>query len=177
MKEMLLNLIAESRYAEARNVVSDMNIVDLAQLLEELDKRKLLMIFRLLPKDIAAGVFSHVSSELQRYIVESITDKEIKNILGELFFDDAIDFLEEMPSNIVKKILKNTDENTRKLINQFLNYPEDSAGSIMTIEYVDLKKEMTVKEALQHIKATGVDKETIDTSYVLDNNRILEGTI
>jgi magnesium transporter len=177
MKEMLLNLIAESRYAEARNVVSDMNIVDLAQLLEELDKRKLLMIFRLLPKDIAAGVFSHVSSELQRYIVESITDKEIKNILGELFFDDAIDFLEEMPSNIVKKILKNTDENTRKLINQFLNYPEDSAGSIMTIEYVDLKKERTVKEALQHIKATGVDKETIDTSYVLDNNRILEGTI
>jgi magnesium transporter len=109
--------------------------------------------------------------------VESITDKEIKNIIDTLFLDDAVDFLEEMPANVVKRVLRNTDPETRKLINQFLNYPEDSVGSIMTIEFVDLKKEMTVREAIQHVKETGVDKETIDNCYVLDNNRILEGVI
>lgn len=177
MKEMILNLIEQSKYAEVRNEIVDMNVVDIAQLFEEIDKHKLLVIFRILPKEIASGVFSYIPYELQRYIVESITDTEIKNILDELFFDDTIDFLEEMPSNIVKKVLKNTDEKTRKLINQFLDYPEDSAGSIMTIEYVDLKKEMTVKQALQHIKETGVDKETIDTCYIMDNYRKLEGVI
>jgi magnesium transporter len=175
MKEMILNLIEQGKYAEVRNKIADMNVVDIAQLFEEMDKQKLLVIFRVLPKDIAAGVFSYISYELQRYIIESITDSEIRNIIDELFFDDAIDFLEEMPSNIVKKVLENTDETTRKLINQFLNYPEDSAGSIMTIEYVDLKKEMTVKQALQHIKETGIDKETIDTCYILDDSRRLEG--
>jgi len=154
-----------------------MNEVDIAQLLEELDKQKLLIIFRILPKEIAAGVFSYIPYDLQGYIIESITDKEIKDIIDELFLDDTIDFLEEMPSNIVKRVLKATDVETRKLINQFLKYPEDSAGSIMTIEYVDLKKEMTVEQALKHIKETGVDKETIDTCYVLDSNRILEGVV
>ncbi|NSW91862.1 MAG: magnesium transporter [Firmicutes bacterium] len=110
-------------------------------------------------------------------IIESITDKEIKYIIDELFLDDTIELLEEMPANIVKKILKNANENTRKLINQLLKYPENSAGSIMTIEYVDLKKEMTVKQALEHIRKTGVDKETIDVCYVIDNNRKLEGSI
>src|SRR5690606_5635966 len=137
----------------------------------------LLVVLRILPKDMASGVFSYIPNELQKYIIESITDKEIKNIFDKLFFDDTIDFLEEMPSNIVKKVLKNTDEDTRILINQFLNYPENSAGSIMTIEFVDLKKEMTVKQAIQHIKETGVDKETIYTCYVIDNNRKLEGVI
>jgi magnesium transporter len=126
---------------------------------------------------MAAGVFSYIPSELQEFIVESITDKEIKNIIDTLFLDDAVDFLEEMPANVVKRVLRNTDPETRKLINQFLNYPEDSVGSIMTIEFVDLKKEMTVREAIQHVKETGVDKETIDNCYVLDNNRILEGVI
>lgn len=177
MKETILNLIEQGKHAEARKEIIEMNVVDIAQLFEELDRQKILVIFRILPKDIASGVFSYIPYELQRYIVESITDKEIENIINELFFDDAIDFLEEMPSNIVKRVLKNTDENKRKLINQFLNYPEDSAGSIMTIEYVDLKKEMTVKQAIQHIKETGVDKETIDTCYVIDNYRKLEGVI
>lgn len=177
MKETILNLIEQGKYSEARKEIIEMNVVDIAQLFEELDRQKILVIFRILPKDIASGVFSYIPYELQRYIVESITDKEIENIINELFFDDAIDFLEEMPSNIVKRVLKNTDENKRKLINQFLNYPEDSAGSIMTIEYVDLKKEMTVKQAIQHIKETGVDKETIDTCYVIDNYRKLEGVI
>jgi magnesium transporter len=155
----------------------EMNVVDIAQIVEEIDKDKLLILFRILPKEMAAGVFSYIPSELQEFIVESITDKEIKNIIDTLFLDDAVDFLEEMPANVVKRVLRNTDPETRKLINQFLNYPEDSVGSIMTIEFVDLKKEMTVREAIQHVKETGVDKETIDNCYVLDNNRILEGVI
>lgn len=177
MKDLIFTLIEQGKYVEARKEIVQMNVVDIAQLFEEINRQKLLLVFRILPKDIASGVFSYISNELQKYIVESITDKEIMNILDELYFDDAIDFLEEMPSNVVKKVLKNTDEETRKLINQFLNYPEDSAGSIMTIEFVDLKKEMTVKQALQHIKETGIDKETINNCYVIDNNRILEGVI
>lgn len=177
MKELILSLIDKDKYAEVRKEITKINIVDIAHIFAELEREKVLVVFRILPKDIAAGVFSYIPNELQRYIVESITDKEIENILDKLFLDDKIDFLEEMPSNVVKKVLKNTDEKTRNLINQFLNYPEDSAGSKMTIEYVDLKKEMTVKQAIDYIKATGVDKETIDTCFVIDNNRILEGVI
>lgn len=174
---LISELIKESRYSELQKELVNMNVVDVALLLEELDKQKLLVIFRILPKQIAAGVFSHISNDLQRYIVESISDEEIKYILDKLFFDDKVDFLEEMPSNVVKKVLKNTDDKTRKLINQFLNYPEHSAGSIMTIEFVDLKNQMTVKEAIQRIKETGVDKETIDNCYIIDNKRKLEGVI
>lgn len=177
MNKTILTLIEQGKYAEARKEIISINVVDIAQLFEEIEQQKLLLIFRILPKDIASGVFTHMPHELQRYVVESITDKEIHNILDELFLDDTIDFLEEMPANVVKKVLKNTNEKTRKLINQFLNYPEDSAGSLMTIEYVDLRKEMTVKQAIKHIKEIGVDKETIDTCYVMDSNRILEGVI
>jgi len=177
MQETIMKLIEENRYKEVRNEIAEMNIVDIAQLLMELDKAKLLILFRILPKEIAADVFSYVSLELQQYIIESITDKEISYIVNDLFIDDAVDFLEEMPSNVVKKVLRNADEETRKLINQFLNYPEYSAGSVMTIEFVDLKKQMTVKEALSHIRATGLDKETINTCYVIDKGRKLEGVL
>lgn len=177
MKELILNLIEQGKYADAKNEIIKMNVVDIAQLFEELEQQKLLVVFRILPKETAAGVFSYISNDLQRYIIESITDKEIKTILDELFFDDAIDFLEEMPSNVVKRVLKNTDEGTRKLINHFLNYPEYSAGSIMTIEYVDLKKEMTVVQAIKYIKQTGIDKEAIHTCYVTDEFRKLEGVV
>ncbi|SHI44761.1 magnesium transporter [Lutispora thermophila] len=177
MQETIMKLIEENRYKEVRNEIAEMNIVDIAQLIMELDRTKLLILFRILPKEIAADVFSYVSLELQQYIIESITDKEISNIVNDLFIDDAVDFLEEMPSNVVKKVLRNTDEDTRKLINQFLNYPDYSAGSVMTIEFVDLKKEMIVKEALNHIRATGVDKETINTCYVIDKGRKLEGVL
>ncbi|HBN82543.1 MAG TPA: magnesium transporter [Clostridiales bacterium] len=177
MNEKVLNLIGQGQYAQARKELIDMNVVDIAQLFEEMDRDVLLIIFRILPKEIAAGVFTYIPPELQEFLVESITDKEIISIWDKIFFDDAIDFLEEMPSNIVKRVLKNTDHETRKLINQFLNYPEDSAGSIMTIEFVDLKKEMTVAKAIQHVRETGVDKETIDNCYVIDNNRVLEGVI
>ena len=177
MEKRIIELISENKIVEIRNELLEMNAVDIAEMLEEIEKHHLVKIFRILPKDIAAGVFSYIPVELQQYIIESITDNETRNILEELFFDDAIDFIEEMPANLVKKILKNTDYNMRKLINQFLNYPEDSAGGIMTIEYVDLKKEMTVDQAIEHIKLTGIDKETINTCYVIDANRKLEGVV
>ena len=135
------------------------------------------MVFRLLPKDLAAEVFSYVSKEQQEFIIESITDREIKSIIDELFLDDTVDLIEEMPANVVKKVLKNTSEERRKLINQFLKYPENSAGSLMTIEVVDLKKEMRVDQALEYIRRIGLDKETINVCYVMDKNRKLEGII
>ncbi|MDF2522074.1 MAG: magnesium transporter, partial [Clostridia bacterium] len=177
MNDYILQLIEENRLTEARHELDDMNIVDIAQLFEEIDKRQMVKFFRILPKDIAADVFSYMPTEHQAYIIESITDFEIRHIVDDLFFDDTVDLIEEMPAVVVKKVLKNTDEHMRKLINQFLNYPEESAGSIMTIEFVDLKKEMTVKQAVDHIKKTGIDKETIDTCYVIDSNRKLEGIV
>lgn len=135
----------------------------------------MLVLFRLLPKDIEIDVFSYMPNDMQQYIIQSITHEEMTTIIDQLYFDDVIDLLEEMPANIVKKILLNTDEKKRKLINQFLKYEEDSAGSIMTIEFVDLKKEMTVEQAIERIRKTGVDKQTINTCYVIDKNRKLEG--
>lgn len=177
MTEKILDLVKRGEYGEARKELINLNAVDIAQLFEEISQEKLLIIFRILPKDLASEVFTYMSSELQQYVIELITDQEAVSILDNLFIDDAVDFLEEMPSNVVKRILRNTSEETRRIINQILNYPEDSAGSIMTIEYVDLKKEMTVKQAIQYIKKIGIDKETIDTCYVTNNNRILEGVI
>lgn len=177
MNQLIMNLIEQGNYSQVRDEIIKINVVDIAQILEEVKSEQMLIVFRLLPKEIAADVFSYMSSEQQLHIIEVITDKEIKNIIHELFLDDTIDILEEMPSNVVKKILKNTNHDLRELINQFLNYPENSAGSIMTIEYVDLKKEMTVGEALDRIKRTAVDKQTINTCYVLDNNRKLEGIV
>lgn len=177
MNKIIIDLIEQEKYVEARNEIIDLNVVDAAQLFEEMDQQKILLIFRMLPKEIASGVFSHMSHELQQHVVESIADNEVQGIISKLFFDDTIDFLEEMPANVVRKVIKNTNEGTRKLINQFLNYPEDSAGSLMTIEYVGLRKEMTVEQAIKQIKKTGIDKETIDTCYVMDSNRVLEGVV
>ena len=177
MYKEILNLIEQGKHVEARNEIMNMNAVDAAQLFEEIDQQKLLIIFRILPKDLASDVFTHMTSELQEYVIDSITDQEATDIIDNLFMDDVIYLLEEMPSNVVKRILRNTNDKTRKIINQFLNYPVSSAGSIMTIEYVDLKKEMTVRDAIQYIKKIGVDKETIDTCYVINSNRVLEGVI
>ena len=176
-KEFILGLIHQGRLADARNWITQKNVVDIASWLEELDENNLLVVFRLLPKDLAAEVFSYVSKEQQEFIIESITDREIKSIIDELFLDDTVDLIEEMPANVVKKVLKNTSEERRKLINQFLKYPENSAGSLMTIEVVDLKKEMRVDQALNYIRRIGLDKETINVCYVMDKNRKLEGII
>ncbi|KEJ02246.1 magnesium transporter [Clostridium botulinum] len=176
--ERILELINGKKYSEAREELLKLNSVDIATLLEEVDNKKnMLVLFRLLPKDIETDVFSYMSNDMQQYIIQSITHEEMTTMIDQLYFDDVIDLLEEMPANIVKKILLNTDEKKRKLINQFLKYEEDSAGSIMTIEFVDLKKEMTVEQAIERIRKIGVDKQTINTCYVIDRNRKLEGII
>lgn len=173
----ILELIEEKKYLEIKKALSEMNEVDVAEILDPLDVHMTLLIFRMLPKDLAVEVFAHFSKEQQLSIINDITDRELKYIMDELFFDDMIDLIEEMPANIVNKILKNTKEEERKLINQFLRYPQDSAGSLMTIEYVNLRKSMTVKEALAHIKETGLNKETVYTCYVTDKKRTLEGFV
>lgn len=175
--EKIIELLKDNKLLEAKTKLIDLNVVDIAQLFEEIDKENVVKTFRILPKDIAADVFSYLNYDEQRVIIESITDSEISNIINDLFVDDAINLLEEMPANVVKKILENAEEHKRTVINQFLNYPLNSAGSAMTIEYVDLKKEMTIEEAIKHIKKTGVDKETIDTCYVIDKDRRLEGVL
>ena len=170
-------LLAENRYAAIRNLLLDMNYVDIEGLLAEFPPDEMLRIFRMLPKETAAEVFTEMDSDMQQYIIESITDSEVVRILDELYMDDTVDFIEEMPANVVKRVLRNTDEATRKTINQLLQYPDDSAGSIMTTEFVDLKKEMTAKDALEHIRKNGVDKETINTCYVISPQRMLEGVV
>lgn len=177
MNEKIIELIREKEFFRVREELVKMNAIDIAEVLREFDAATALIVFRMLPKDIAVEVFSYFSGDKQKDIIDSINDKEVKYIVDELYFDDKIDFLEEMPANVVKKILLYAKEDERKLINQFLNYPPDSAGSLMTIEYVDLKKKMTVKEALTHIKKTGLDKETVYTCYVTDKNRKLEGIV
>jgi magnesium transporter len=173
----ILELIEEKKYLQLKRILEEMNEVDIAEILDDLDLHTALLIFRMLPKDLAVEVFAHFSIEQQRDLVNTMTDKELNFILDELFFDDMIDLLEEMPANIVNKILMQSSSEERKLINQFLKYPPDSAGSIMTIEYVELKKTMTVREAMAHIKETGLSKETVYTCYVTDRNRKLEGII
>lgn len=175
--EEILELIHQKKYVQLKKELSEMNEVDVAEILDPLDSNTTLLIFRMLPKDLAVDVFAHFSIDQQREIINAITDRELSHILDELFFDDMIDMIEEMPANIVNKILKNSNQDQRKLINQFLKYPADSAGSIMTIEYVELKQNMIVKEALQHIKETGITKETVYTCYVTNNNRVLEGIV
>lgn len=175
--EKILDYIKAGKPVNARSKLLEMNVVDIATLLEDVDRDDLVILFRILPKDTAAEVFSYLNKVDRAHIIESLTDREISGIIDKLFMDDTVDFIEEMPANIVKKVLKNTDDDTRKMINSLLSYPDDSAGSIMTTEFVDIKKEMTVMDAIAHIRKTGVDKETIDTLYVIDSNRKLEGIV
>lgn len=177
MLEIIQELIAAKNLKGVKQALEAYNAVQIADVLSELEASDAILVFRMLNKDVAADVFSYLSSEQQEAIIGGITDRELSHIIEELYFDDMIDLIEEMPANVVKKILKNTKEDERKLINQFLNYPADSAGSIMTIEYVDLKKDMRVKDAIERIKKIGLEKETIYTCYVLGKNRILEGII
>jgi len=150
---------------------------DIALFMEELQREHVVMVFRSLPKDRAAEIFSYLSSDMQQYIVEAITDQEVSSIINDLYLDDAADFLEEMPANVVKRVLRNASPEVRELINHFLKYPPHSAGSIMTAEFVDLRKTMRVSEAFQRIRRTAIDKETVYTCYVMDDNRRLEGVV
>lgn len=175
--ENVLFFLENNQLAKLKESLMEENPVDIAELLEDLSKEQSLKIFRILPKDTSAEVFSYLSSEKQQEIVENITDEEIHHIIDEMFIDDTVDFIEEMPANIVDKILQNTSPDTRKLINQFLKYPENSAGSVMTVEYVSLKSGMNIGQALNHIKKVGIDNETIDICYITDNQRKLVGFI
>ncbi|KAB0577856.1 magnesium transporter [Fusobacterium naviforme] len=175
--EALLALVHESKFRTLRQELSEMNEVDVATFIEELDPEKTVVVFRLLPKELASEVFACLELDKQQHIVSSITDKELTNIIEDLSVDDAVDMVEELPANIVKRVLQNATPETRSQINEFLKYPENSAGSIMTAEYIGLRKMMTIEEAFSYIRRHGVDKETIYTCYVMDNKRTLEGVV
>ena len=173
----LRELLKARNFKELRARLSDMNEVDVAQFLCELEPEDARILFRTLPKQMAADVFSNLESDVQQVILESATDNELKQIIEELYLDDAVDMLEELPANVVKRVLKNATAETRTLINQYLQYPENSAGSIMTAEFVDLRATMTVEDAIEHIRRTGDDSEEIYTCYVIDARRVLEGVV
>lgn len=170
-------LMESGKYAQLKIELNSEQPANVAEYFEELTAEKQLFIFRLLTKDMAADVFSYMDSDTQEHIVHSITDREVRNIVDEMFLDDTVDFLEEAPANLVKKVLRNTDAETRTLINRFLNYPENSAGSLMTIEFVKLRGDITVGNAIKQIKRTGTDKETIYTCYVINDHRSLIGVV
>jgi len=170
-------LLDAGRHNELRGALMMLNVVDIAIYLSELETDRMLKVFRILPKDISADVFSYMDDDQRRKLIESIGDKEIGALIGDMFIDDAVDFLEEMPASLVKHVLSNVDEEQRKIINRFLKYPEYSAGSIMTIEFCDFHAGTTVMEAMKVLKKTGVDKETIYTLYVIDAQRKLIGTV
>ena len=182
MEEMRLEkkieeLLAEKKYSEIKEVFAQMNGADISALFEEVPENKIPLLFRLLPKVLAAETFVEMEADAQKMLIQGFSDNELKDVFDELYLDDAVDIVEEMPANVVKRILANTDPDTRKMINEVLKYPDDSAGSIMTIEYVSLRLNMTVEEAIKRIRRTGVDKETIYTCYVTDENRVLLGNI
>ena len=170
-------LMEEKRHGQMRGALMMINPVDIAEYMKKLDAEKLLLLFRILPKDVSADVFSYMDSDQRETLVGSIADKEITALISDMFVDDAVDFLEELPANAVKRVLQNTDPATRAIINQFLKYPENSAGSLMTIEYCEFAPEMNVRDALDIIKETGVDKETVYTLYLVDGQRRLVGTV
>ena len=170
-------LLASGRKAELRGALNMLNEVDIAEYLETLDNEKMLMVFRLLPKDISAEVFSYMDNDQRTRIMEAMDDSEAIKLIDDMFIDDAVDFLEELPAGVVKRMLQGCDEKKRQLINQFLRYPENSAGSIMTIEYMEFHLGTTVGQAMAEIRRTGVDKETINTLYILDDSRKLLGTV
>ena len=175
--EELVELLHTKQYTKLRQYLGELNDADTAALMEDLEDEDMLKVFRILPKDLAADVFSYLDVDNQQLIITSLSDKEAANIINNLMADDAADLLEEMPANVVKKLLANASPEARRDINHLLRYPEDSAGSIMTVEYVDLKENLTVDQAIERIRKVGVDSETINICYVLDAQRKLKGTV
>ena len=174
--EHLDGLIESRNYYEIKLLLKDIEPADLSLILQEFP-HKIGTLFRLLPKDLAAECFVEMDTDYQEKLLSSFTDNELKEVMQELYIDDAVDIIEEMPANVVKRILKNSDQETRKTINEILKYPDDSAGSIMTTEYVSLDEDITVEDALKRIRRTGVDKETIYTCYVTRPDRTLLGFV
>ena len=177
MLEKIEDLISRKRYAELRDLLVPLEAPDIALVCGEIDESQLPLVFRLLPKELAAEVFVELDSDEQEMLIRGFSNTELKEVLDELYLDDTVDIVEEMPANVVKRILQHSDPDTRKSINEILKYPDDSAGSIMTTEFVDLKETMTVEDALKRIRRTGPDKETINICYVIDDGRHLLGVL
>lgn len=177
METQILELLEEKKYNELKQLLETINSADIAQILEDIDDKDMLVVYRLLNKDAAVETFSFMEPELQERLIHVMTDKELKEVTSKLFLDDTIALIGEMPAILVKRILRQADPTQRQLINEFLKYPSHSAGSVMTIEFVDLKASMTVEDAFERIRKVGVNKETIYTCYVLDKSRHLEGIV
>ena len=175
--EEIKKLIEEKKFNILKTELKETNAADIPALLEDLDKEHVVRLFRILSKEQAGEAFSYMEPDMKEKLIHNLTDAELKNVMDELFMDDTVDLIEEMPSNVVKRILKAVNKDDRKTINELLQYPEDSAGSIMTTEFVDLKESMTVEEALERIRTIGLDSETIYNCYVLNKNRVLLGAV
>ena len=175
--EEIVELLEQNKLAELKEILINENPIDIADVFEDFPKEKYLIIFKLLPKDFSSEVFSYLSPEKQQEVIENITDDEIKFIVEDMYLDDTVDFIEEMPANIVDKILKNTSTDKRKLINQILKYPENSAGSVMTVEYISFKDNYTVKQAIEYYRKVAIDKEETDICFVTDTKKKLVGII
>ena len=175
--DMLIVLLDEKKYTEFMHGLEELNPVDAADFFSELPSHRIPAVFKLLKKDTAAEVFAELESDVQHKIITAMTDRELSIIIEELSVDDAVDMLEELPANIVRRVLQTATPETRAEINKFLAYPDDSAGSVMTAEFIDLRAEMTCAQAIQHIRITGIDKETVYYAYVTDNRRVLQGII
>ncbi len=177
MLEQIEMLLKEKKFVQAGNVLKDMEPADIAILFDEFSMEEILVLYRLLPKELAAEVFVELDGDRQEQLIRAFSDNELKEVLDELYMDDTVDIIEEMPANVVKRILKHSDPASRKAINELLKYPKDSAGSIMTIEFVSLRRYMTVADAFARIRETGVDKETVYTCYVTEPNKELIGIV
>ncbi|MGM9615542.1 MAG: magnesium transporter [Oscillospiraceae bacterium] len=177
LENTITALTQQKKYPALRDILVTMNPSDIAALFDDLEEHTLPLLFRLLPKDIAADTFVEMEPESQELLIRGFSDSELKEVVDELYVDDAVDLVEEMPANVVKRILRQADAETRKLINDILKYPEDSAGSIMTTEFIDLRPSMTVADAFKHIRRDGFDSETINTCYITDDGKHLMGTV
>ncbi len=182
-RDTALDMLGNKKLADLRNELKEMNPADIAVLVEEMysddgfDDKKMILLYRILPKELAAEAFTYMDSDMQMILINAFSDKELRYVIDELYLDDTVDMIEEMPANIVSRILRNTDPETRKQINQLLDYPKDSAGSVMTTEFVYLRRDITVKEAFERIRKIGLVKETVYTCYVLSSHRRLVGTV
>lgn len=173
IQELAEGMLSERKYSMLRQMLGNLNAADIALLFDEINKKEIPLLYRLLPKEEAAETFTYMSRDMQETLINALTDRELRAVMDDIFLDDTVDIIEEMPANVVARILRNTDEETRKMINQVLHYPKDSAGSLMTIEYVNIKKDMTVGEAISRIRQTAVDKETIYTCYVTEHRKLI----
>lgn len=177
MGKAIESLLEQKKYVTIRDVLTTMQAIDIAALFDDIDQDRLPLLYRLLPKELAAETFVEMDEDAQTMLIHGFSDTELKEVVDELYVDDMVDLVEEMPANVVKRILRSADNETRKAINEILKYPDDSAGSIMTTEYVSLRPAMTVGDAIKRIRRTGVDKETIYTGYVTTPNRTLVGML